>query len=196
MFDRLFDCARLDRTPRVTNWSLAVLLAAVAVGATSCGSGDTAADSRDQPASTGNVEREAAEPVSDKAQVRQLVDDLQANYIAGDGAGYCAGLTGHGRKEIADVAKAFNLGTTCEDFIAKTSRMTRKAKVKQKPTVVLAVQIKGRRAIATVSDGGRAAIRMAFVKRGDEWKLPDAGIKKALLGNRTNAPPPGSTQSQ
>jgi hypothetical protein len=179
MFDRFFDHARARPSARA---GLALVLAVSVTAATACGS-----DNDDRPAGQ-------QAPANDKARIRQLIKDLQAEFLAGEADSYCSKFTATGRGEIAAVAKQFGHGSTCEDFVTVTSKMTRDSDVEQKPTATLAVRVDGNRAVATVSDGGRAAVPMTFVKQGGEWKRPTSSLKSLLSGEPST--PPKSSRPQ
>lgn len=166
-----------------------IVLATIALtaGPTACGSSDDDG-SEAQGQAAGSTTKAvadddaAAHAGSDKEQVRWLLDALQADFIAGDATGYCSKLTAAGRKQLADVSKSFGRGPSCVEYIAQTSKMTRESGIEQRPTELLSVRIRGNRAVATVSDGGRPPEPLVFVKRDGRWKLPDPGVKEALFG--------------
>lgn len=174
-----------------------VALAVATVGA-ACGSddNDSAGDNAGQ-AQAGGTESRAADGTTadtrptggDKAQIRHVMQKIQADYIAGDAPAYCAALTAAGRKQVADVGKTLGLPADCEQFIAKTSKMSRDSGIEQKPTKVLRIAVDGNQATATISDGGRPPQPLAFVKQDGEWKLPDPGLKRALQGHGQQAQP-------
>jgi hypothetical protein len=188
MFDRMLGYGSAGRV------GLAVLAAiAMAVGATACGSDDSDG-STGQSSQAGKSELRsddygiptpdpALRSGSNKDQIRYLLGALQSNYIVGKAAAYCSSISAAGRKQIAAVARQFGHGSTCEDFVTVTSKLTRDAKdqVKQKPTVLQSVRVDGNRAVAKVSDGGRPPIPMVFVKRDGRWKLLDPGFDKVGL---------------
>jgi hypothetical protein len=198
MLESLFGHMRVGGSARP---GLTILLAAVAATcAASCGSEDNGSDDPPSPVAATQDEtsgqtspQDAARTGSLDDQIRYVIKRIQDTYVAGDATGFCSTLTAAGRKQYADVAKEFGHGSTCEEYVTVTSAMTRKAKVKQKPTVLIAVHRKGDRAIATVRDGGRPPMPMIFVKRDGEWKLPDPGIKAALAGGTEKSPPVSQT---
>lgn len=179
------------------------LFAAAAIGLAACGSGDDDGDgARAQTASGATGDAAAMDtqqggdagagsaadpaPVGDRGQIRRLLDEAQAAYIAGDGSGYCEMLTASGQEQIVRFAKAYGVADTCEQFIATTSQATKNAGIKQKPTKILAIKLDGDRARATVSDGGRPPQPFAFVKQEGVWKIPDPGFDDIFDQKRPN----------
>lgn len=164
----------------------ALTAAALATGTAACGS-DEGGD-----AGTGQAKSKGPTPKpltgNDEQQVRQLVKNVQIYFIKGDGENYCESLTAAGRKMVGEVGRPYRMGNTCEEFISRTAELTRKAKVKQKPTKLLAVQVRGDKAIAIVSDGGRKAQPVDLVKINGEWKIPDPGIRDPLGGTKPAKP--------
>lgn len=171
----------------------ALVAVATAIALAGCGSNDdgtTAASGgsatavNDGTGPAGDAGRPASgEPAalpaatgSDARQIRVLLDYLQERYIAGDGPGYCAGLTADGRKLVAEISKSYRLGDTCEKFVVKTAQMGRETNTKQKPSKIVSVKVKGNRAVAQVSDAGRPPAPLAFAKEDGRWKLPDPGF--------------------
>ena len=173
------------RCARAHTCLVALLSLTLAAGTAACGSGDNDGGAKaeaDNATVSSDGAPAAANRGNDKAQLRQLLDDLQADYIAGRAEAYCSRLTAAGREQFAEVARDYEHGETCEDFVTVTSKLTRESVVKQLPTVVLGVRVNGDRATLRVSDGGRPPQNMKFVKIGGEWKLPDPGVRSALAG--------------
>lgn len=183
MQDNVLDRGRLRA--RAHTWLATLTAVALAAGAIACGADDGDSDraqSGTNAADSTGSDSDATKPLTgnDKQQIRQLLKNLQADYIKGDAVSYCSSLTAAGRKQVARVGRPYGLGDTCEDFISQTSAMARDTKVKQKPSVLLSVDVRGNRAVASVSDGGRLAQPLVFVKVDGEWKVPDPGIRDPL----------------
>lgn len=171
---------------------LAVLAATFAASLTACGSDDSDGSASQATAGPGNASEIRSEDYgiktpdpalrsgSDEDQIRYVIEDLQSDFIVGDGDGYCSNLTAVSRKQIADVARSYQHGKTCQDFVTATSKLTRKVNPKQKPTVVLSVKVDGDRATATVSDGGRDPAPVKFVNQDGSWKVLDRTFKTNL----------------
>jgi hypothetical protein len=116
-------------------------------------------------------------PAGDKEQIRALLRDIQADYDAGDGRAYCDKLIVAERREVAAFGRNFNRGQTCESTIRTSSKIGNERDLEQRRTTFVAARIKGRRAIARVSNGGRAPELMVFLKRGGEWKIVESGFE-------------------
>jgi hypothetical protein len=182
--------ARLRAGGNVTRAAVLATIALAAV-AGACGSDDSSGP--DQAKSNSSIKPPTG---NDKQQIGQLIKNMQAYYIQGDAENYCASLTAGGRKMVAEVGKPYKMGSSCEEFISRTSKLTRQAKIKQKPTVLLAVRVRGDKAVATVSDGGRSAQSVALVKVGGEWKVPDPGIRDPLASPKQTQPAGGNGSVQ
>ncbi|HYI99595.1 MAG TPA: hypothetical protein VEX36_07975 [Thermoleophilaceae bacterium] len=143
---------------------LIVAVAGIAVAlsfATGCGSDDSAG--------LGNEED----------QIKQMFNDWQDDFAAGNGNATCAKLTRSGQQELAkyrDVSGYIDRDASCEEIVSAIVAQTQEAGVKQQPARALSVRVDGDTAVAQVSDAGRPAVPVKLVKQGDEWKLPSAGF--------------------
>jgi len=111
----------------------------------------------------------------DRAQIEQVLDGVQADFVSGDSDAYCAKLTARARAQVAEYGRLSERGRTCEETIRKGSQLTRDAGIVQRLTKLLSVRVHGDRAVAKVSNGGRPPEPMRFVRRGGDWKIPDTG---------------------
>jgi hypothetical protein len=114
--------------------------------------------------------------MSDRAQIRQVMDDVQAAFVAVDGRAYCSMLAPAGRLQVERFGRSFQHGDDCVETINTVAAMTRDAGAKQRPTKILSVRIHGDRAVATISNGGRPPEPMRFVKVDGQWRVPDPGF--------------------
>jgi hypothetical protein len=148
-------------------WRLAVLAAVglLALCASSCGSSDDdgAGDGQASAADAGGA-------ASDRQAFQDFLNDIEKDFVNGDGDGYCSRLTASAKKELG--ALGFTKSKHCAAAVAELSKRTNASGVEQKPTKVLSVEVDGDVATARVRDGGRPPADVRFVKRGGEWKLP------------------------
>lgn len=116
---------------------------------------------------------------SQEDQIKQIFDDWQASFIAGDGDAVCSRMTAAGKREII-AAKASAPGAgpspSCEAVVRAIIRESNEAGLKQQPSRAVSVRINGDKATAMVSDAGRKPQPVQFVKEDGEWKLPTAGF--------------------
>jgi hypothetical protein len=141
---------------------LASVLAVTLVLPTGCGSDDS-----DGSAS------------SEEDRIKQVFDDWQASFIAGDGDAVCSRLTASGRQEIVAAkqsAPGAGPDASCEDVVRAIVAESKEAGLEQQPSRAVSVRIDGDTATAMVSDAGRKPQPVELVKQDGEWKLPSAGF--------------------
>ena len=134
---------------------------ALTLGFTACGESDEA---------TGG----SAEDDGTKAQISAVLTGIQKAFVENDPNDFCAGLTTAGRKEVAN--DPFQPGDSCEEVVAHVARVTRKAGVRQRPSIVQSVKVRGNEATAMVTNGGRPPAPVEFAKEDGEWRLVSAGL--------------------
>lgn len=116
---------------------------------------------------------------SEEDRIKQVFDDWQASFIAGDGDAVCARLTASGRQEIVAAkqsAPGAGPDASCEDVVRAIVAESDKAGLEQQPSRAVSVRIDGDTATAMVSDAGRKPQPVELVRQDGEWKLPSAGF--------------------
>lgn len=116
---------------------------------------------------------------SEEDQIKQVFDDWQASFIAGDGEAVCSRLTSSGQQEILAAkgsAPGAGADATCEEVVRALVQESNEAGLEQQPSRAVSVKIDGDKATAMVSDAGRAPQPVKLVKQDGEWKLPSAGF--------------------
>jgi len=180
----MFD-ARMGR-----GWIVIAVTAVIGLAAApGCGSSDDGnasgqaqADRATSDNPTNAVVDDTSTGGSDRDQILAVLDGIQADFIAERARAYCAKLTDAGRRQIVAFGRPYGHTGGCVGVIAKLAAMTKQARVKQKPTKLLAVKVDGDQAVAKVSNGGRPPEAMAFVREDGEWRIPNPGF--------TNEAPP------
>lgn len=177
---------------RAVAWTvaLALSLTALAVG---CGSDDDGGGGGGQGGAA-QAEGSGAEPASNsgsgeevvaggpKEQIRATLEAIQQDFIDLDAESYCSRLSQSARAEVARFGKTYGHGDSCVEAIDRTSRLTKKAGVEQKPTKLLSfIEVKGNQAFAKVSNGGREAEALPFLKEGGKWRLAESGLDDAKV---------------
>jgi hypothetical protein len=135
------------------------LAAAFAIGA--CG--DSGSSDPDGVAASG-----------DRAQIESVLAAVQQAYDSADGEGVCSQLSARGERLAGRsvFSKAGDCAAVVEDF----AQRARKAGLEQKPSRVTAVKVRGTKAVAMVSDGGRPPAPVRFVREAGSWKLASLGL--------------------
>jgi hypothetical protein len=160
---------------------VALLLAATAGG---CGNdGDEAAQT-----STSTTQVSTEIPATDKGQVKKVLGDLQASYIAPDGGStFCGLLTSAGQREVVNFGREqMGLSGTCPEMINEMSSRSRAAGLKQKVARLVTVRVSGDRATGLIKDAQRAPVPTRFVKIDGEWKMVSPGFTQAVTPQTGN----------
>jgi hypothetical protein len=149
-------------------------IAVIALAAGGCGSDDDGGGGAQGAQASGGTSKPAG---SDKDQIKILLRDMQRDYNKGDGDSFCARLVKAEQRDVAAFGRNLGRGKKCQDTISTISQQTLAAGVEQRPTKFVSAKIKGRRATAMVSDGGRPPEPMLFAKVDGEWKVFDTGFE-------------------
>ncbi|HYI99589.1 MAG TPA: hypothetical protein VEX36_07945 [Thermoleophilaceae bacterium] len=147
---------------RIYAGGLAATVASLLLIASGCGSDDSQGSSADE-----------------ENHIKQVFDRWQASFIAGDGDEVCSLLTTSAKQELLAAkgsAPGASAGASCEETVRAITRESNRAGLDQESSRAVSVQIKGDTAIAMVSDAGRKAQPVKFVKQDGEWKLPSVGL--------------------
>jgi hypothetical protein len=116
---------------------------------------------------------------SEEDRIKQVFDDWQASFIAGDGDAVCSRLTASGQQEIVAAkqsAPGAGPNASCEEVVRAIVKESNEAGLEQQPSRAVSVRIDGDTATAMVSDAGREPQPVKLVKQDGEWKLPSAGF--------------------
>lgn len=130
-------------------------------------------------AASGCGSDDSAGSAGEEDRIKQMFNDWQDDFAAGNGEATCAKLTKSGRDELLryrDVSGYIDRTASCEQTVRAIVAQTDEAGVKQQPARALSVRINGNKAVAQVSDAGRPAVPVRLVKQNGEWKLPSAGF--------------------
>lgn len=142
---------------------LVVAAAGMALMLAACGDDGSSRASGDNDATASSM-------APDEADVRSTFKRFEAAFQAGDGYRACRMLTKAAREEAGNLIS----DQTCERGIAQLGDTA--GDFKQDPSKILSVRIDGDKAVASVSDAGRRAVPLPFVKEGGQWKISDLGL--------------------
>ncbi len=133
-----------------------------------------AAPATGEKGATGDSEKAAVDPTTagtDEQQVHAVVATVQKAFLDRDGVRMCGHLTAVAQRQLRAMLLLNQRGGSCAEVVHEKS--VGAAGVDQNPTEVLSVKFAGDKAVARVSDGGRAPRNMRFVKQDGEWKVAD-----------------------
>jgi hypothetical protein len=118
-------------TERTTRAKLAAIALVLALAlASGCGSDDSESSA------------------SEEDQIKQIFNDWQASFIAGDGDAVCSRMTAAGKQEIIAAkqdAPGAGPDASCEEVVRAIVRESNKAGLKQQPSRAVSVRIDGDR---------------------------------------------------
>lgn len=159
---------------------------ALAIGVVACGGDETNDDASGAAADStaANAPRTAAESQTDEQQIKALVADVQKAFESGDGQLVCDSLTAVGQRDMTDFGRGLEQSGSCAEIASGIAKQNRAAELKQPPTRVVAVNVRGARAVALLKVGG-APLRQRYRKENGEWKVLSFGIANAAGGTTT-----------
>lgn len=166
--------------------SMAIVALLLATTASGCGDdGDEAAQT-----SPSTTQASTQVPATDKGQIKKVLGDLQASYIAPEGGStFCGLLTSAGQREVVDFGREqMGLSGTCQEMINEMSKRSRAAGLKQKVARLVSLRVSGDRAVGLVKDAKRPPLPTRFVKIDGQWKMVSPGFAQAVT------PQTGSSQ--
>jgi hypothetical protein len=109
---------------------------------------------------------------SDGAEIRHVFKEFEADLQAGRAQDACSRMTQAGQREAAGITGG--AGGSCEKTIKGFAQGA--DELEQKPSRIVSVEVTGGKAVAKVSDAGRAPVDLPFAKEGGEWRLAGLGF--------------------
>lgn len=108
---------------------------------------------------------------SDEARIRSAIDDVQAAFEDGDLAGVCDSMTDAARMHVRSIGHKSkgSCARSLRTVYAAIAKERRRPRATERE--VLAVEVDGDEASATVSFGGGSKGTVPLAKEGDEWKV-------------------------
>jgi hypothetical protein len=159
---------------------------AVAFGCGGC-------DDNDQPPSGGTAAQTDApsqptttpqKPATDEAQIKALASLVQSSFNSGDGTSLCDGLTAAGQRDMVRYGRAIGAPGVCAAVVRAIAKQNRAQGIKQETARVVAVRVRGSRAVALVRTSTVGPVQQRYVRHDGEWKIRSLRLGETVTGTK------------